>query len=597
MKRCPECRRDYYDDTLLYCLEDGSALVQGSVPPPQDGPDEPATAILSEPGAIATGFPGDEPQTAILHSTAAPGETPTRAQLNTTDKTAIRRTGAEAEPRGSLGGPSEKQSFSANRAAEPQKKAGNRMQQIARLGFALVLVAGGFFAYRYFNAEGSGQINSIAVMPFANDSGNPENEYLSDGMTETLIASLSQIAGLNVKARSSVFRYKGKETDARTIGKELGVQAVLNGRLVQRGDQLTLSLELIDAENENVIWQDKYDRRQADIVKLQTEIARDVSSKLKLKLTSADELKLAKNYTSDPEVYRLYLQGRYYWNKRGFAEVDKGIPFFQQAIAKDPNFALGYVGLADSHEDVNRPQKLEYIRRALEIDPDLAEAHASLGYQLMCKQDWVASERELKRAQELNPNYAQAYAWNGMRLTMIGKYDEALAELDRALAIEPTANGINFYKAVTLAAAGRRVAAIQHFKRIIEMDPAFPWAYSNLARQYFFDGDIALAVENWARSVELEGEPEVARRMREAYTSGGWKAFIAESKSGGRPRGFTMIEGPEDEAGKERLIANIQQRAENGNFWLFLIRTDPTYDSLRGDPRFQEILKRFDPPQ
>lgn len=548
MKRCPECRRDYVDDNLLYCLEDGVALVQGAVPSP------------------------DEPQTAILHDVVSANEAATRAQIHTTEQTAV---------------------FPGT--GETQKATGfDKRLLVVPLALAAIIL-GGFFAYRYFSP--GNQINSIAVMPFVNDSGNADLDYLSDGITETLINSLSQIAGLSVKARSSVFRYKGSGTDARTIGKELGVQAILNGRFLQRGGQLTLSLELIDAQNDNLIWSDKYDRKSTDLVSLQSEIARDVSSKLKIKLTSADQLKLAKKYTNDPEVYRLYLQGRYYWNKRGFAEVTKGIAFFQQAIEKDPNFALGYVGLADSHEDVNRPQKLEYIRRALEIAPDLAEAHASLGYQLMCKQDWIASERELKKAQELNPSYAQAYAWNGMRLTMIGKFDDALAEIDRALAIEPTANGINFYRAATLAAAGRRDAAIQHFKRIIETDPTFSWAYSNLARQYYFGGDIALAVENWALSVELEGEPEVARRMREAYTTGGWKAFIAESKTGGRPRGFTNIEGPKDEVAKERLIANLQQRVENGNFWLFQIRTDPTYDSLRGDPRFQEILRRLDPPQ
>ncbi|HEX7295223.1 MAG TPA: tetratricopeptide repeat protein, partial [Pyrinomonadaceae bacterium] len=331
-------------------------------------------------------------------------------------------------------------------------------------------------------------------------------------------------------------------------------------------------------------------------VSLQSQIARDVSSKLKLKLSGADELKLAKKYTNDPDVYRLYLQGRYYWNKRTHSEVAKAVPLFQQAVAKDPNFALGYVGLADSHEDQDRPQKLEYIRRALDIDPDLAEAHASLGYQLMCKQDWAASEREFSRAKELNPSYAQAYAWNGMRLTMIAKYHEALAELDRALAIEPAANGINFYKATTLAVSGQRDAAIQLFKRIQEMDPTFSWAYSYLGRQYFFDGKIASAVDQWSRSVELEGDADGARRLRDAFAAGGWKAFVAEAKRASRPRGFAAIEGPEDEAAKERLIERLQRRAENGDFWLFQIRTERTFDSLRGDPRFQEVLKRFDPP-
>jgi len=210
---------------------------------------------------------------------------------------------------------------------------------------AATIIVGGFFYYR---GKTSSTIQSIAVMPFVNESGNSDVEYLSDGMTETLIGSLSQLPGLNVKARSTVFRYKGKALDVKTIGKELGVQAVLNGRVIERGDRLTLSLELIDAQTENVIWSDKYDRKQTDLVNLQSEVARDVSSKLKLKLTGADQQKLAKNYTVDPEAYRLYLQGRFYWNKRTKSEVEKAVTYFKQAIEKDPNFALGYVGLADS---------------------------------------------------------------------------------------------------------------------------------------------------------------------------------------------------------------------------------------------------------
>src|SRR5882672_10148283 len=282
-----------------------------------------------------------------------------------------------------------------------------------------VLLVGVILTAGYFTFVSRGgstkQIGSIAVMPFVNESGNADVEYLSDGMTEPLIRSLSQLPNLNVKARSSVFRYKGKETDAKTIGKESGVQAVLNGRVIQRGDQLSLNLELIDAQTENVIWTDRYDRKSSDLVSLQNEIARDVSGKLKIKLTSAEELKLAKNYAVDPEAYRLYLQGRFYWNKRTKSEVEKAVVFFKQAIERDPNFALGYVGLADSDEDTDRPVKKEYIRRALEIDDNLAEAHASLGYQYMCADDWAASERELKRAMELNRNYPQAYGWNGAR--------------------------------------------------------------------------------------------------------------------------------------------------------------------------------------
>jgi len=434
-------------------------------------------------------------------------------------------------------------------------------------------------------------------MPFVNASGNPDLEYLSDGMTETLIRSLSQLPNLNVKARSSVFRYKGRENDAKNIGKELGVPAILNGRFTQRGDQLSLNLELIDTQTENVIWTDQYDRKSSDLVSLQNQIARDVTSKLKIQLTSDDQLKLAKNYTNDPEAYRLYLQGRFYWNKRTNSEVEKAVVYFQQAVARDPNFALGYVGLADSNEDNDRPTKKEYIRRALEIDDNLAEAHASLGYQYMCSQDWAASERELKRAMELNPNYPQAYGWNGMRLTMVGKYDEALSWLQRGLEIDPTSNGINFYKGVTLAVSGRRDEAIQQFRKLQEMDPTFPWAHSFLSRIYVWNGDHTAAVEERAKSVELDGKPDDAKLLRESFASGGWDAFLRQSLPHGAAIGSVASLSAASDADKETTIKKLEDKAAKGDFWLFLIKNDPLFDPLRGDPRFQQLLKKFNPPQ
>jgi TolB-like protein len=213
---------------------------------------------------------------------------------------------------------------------------------------SLVVLVGGFFAYRYFTPN-SKQIESIAVLPFVNESGSADVEYLSDGMTETLISSLSQLPNLNVKARSSVFRYKGKETDAQTIGKELNVQAIVHGRVVQRGEQLTLYLELVDALTGNRIWGDQYNRKQTELITLQSEIARDVSQKLKTKLSGADEQKLAKNYTENAEAYKLYLQGRFYWNKRTTNDFRKAIEYFNQAITIDQNYALAYAGLADAY--------------------------------------------------------------------------------------------------------------------------------------------------------------------------------------------------------------------------------------------------------
>ena len=539
MKRCPQCGRDYNDDSLSFCLDDGSELLFG-----------PSSA--------------DEPATAIFTDTMTAGEGAT-SRFSSTDENIDRRTANLAFKRNSI-----------------------LIGTIA----AVFIAAVGISSYRYFGRTSAKQIDSIAVMPFVNESGNGDLEYLSDGMTETLIRSLSQLPNLNVKSRSSVFRYKGKDTDAKTVGKDLGVQAVLNGRIVQRGDHLTLNLELINADNENVIWTDEYDRKTSDLLTLQNEIARDVSSKLRLRLTNTDERKLARNYTSDPEVYRLYLQGRFFWNKRTFAEVAKAIPYFKQAVSLDPRFALGYVGLADSDEDRDRPEKKEYIRRALEIDPDLAEAHASLGYQYMLDYDWTASERELTRAIELDPKYPQSYAWNGARLMMLGKYDEALASIDQALTLDPTSNGFNFYKGVCLGAAGRLDESIQQFKKTIELDPGFSWPHSHLSRIYRIKGDLAAATEERAISLELDGQAELAQGTREAFARGGWDGVQDYMRQHNTLLFSAMLTADE----KDKWIDKLTKQATEGSFWLFLIKTDPIFDPLRSDPRFQALVKKFDPP-
>jgi len=550
MKKCPQCGREY-DNTMMFCLDDGAELLYGPA-----SMDEPATAILSEPPALTGGQGGSEADT--------------RVQIHTTEKTAVLPSGI---------------------AEVPKTKGFDKRLIFAPIALA-VIVLGGFFGYRYVTQ--AKQIESIAVMPFVNESGDADVEYLSDGMTETLIRSLSQIPGLNVKSRSSVFRYKGKDTDAKTLGNDLGVQAVLTGHVVQRGDQLRLSLELINADNENVIWTDTYDRKASDLVSLQSDIARDVSNNLRIRLTNSEQQKLAKKYTSDPEAYRLYLQGRYYWNRRTFSEVAKGVPYFQQAVSRDPNFALGYVGLADSDEDRDRPLKKEYIHRALQIDDQLAEAHASLGYQYMLDYNWAASEQELRRAIELDPKYPQSYAWNGARLMMIGKYDESLAEIQRALDLDPMSNGINFYKGVCLGVAGRRDEAIQQFKKIIGMDPAFPWAHSQLSRIYRMNGDLAAAAEERAISLELDGKQDLAKGSREAFAKGGWDTLQEYMRQHNTVELFSVMLTTDD---KERWITRLSDQADQGIFWLFLIKTDPIFDPLRGDPRFEALVHKFDPPQ
>src|SRR5215813_8522402 len=358
---------------------------------------------------------------------------------------------------------------------------------------ALMFLAGGIASLAfYFRGRTSNiAIKSIAVMPFVNEGGKQELEYLSDGMTDTLISSLSQLPNLAVKARSSVFRYKGKETSPQTVAKDLKVQAILNGRVVQHGDQLTLSLELIYAQTENVIWSEQYIRKQTDLVSLQSEIARDVSGKLKTKLSGADEQKLSKNYAVNPEAYQLYLKGRYFWNKRTGDATNKAIEYYQQAIEKDPGYAMAYVGLAESYITAEgglaeRAVKVKpAAQKALELDPTLGEPHAALAnirntYDL----DYPAAEQEFKQAIELNPKYATAYHWYGEFLAMQGKFDESFAIYKKALELEPYSLAISTDLGIAFFEARQLERSIEHFKKIEEMDPSYVRTHFYLARVY-----------------------------------------------------------------------------------------------------------------
>ncbi len=261
-------------------------------------------------------------------------------------------------------------------------------------------------------------------------------------MTETLITSLSQIPNLNVKARSSVFRYKGKESSPRTLGQELNVQAVLNGRVAQHGDDLTLKLELVDVQTENVIWSEQYNRKQTDLVSLQGDIARDVSSKLKIKLSGTDEQKLTKNYTQNAEAYKFYLQGRFYANRRTPKDSRKAIDYFQQAVSIDPNYALAYAGLAlgysyltiygDTPANETFPKAREFALKATELDSTLAEPHILLGLlKFLQDHDFAGWERESQQALAANPNSTDAHRLNGFRFLFLGRFDEALADNGR----------------------------------------------------------------------------------------------------------------------------------------------------------------------
>ncbi len=564
MKRCPECRRDYYDDTLLYCLDDGNALLEG-------------------PASV------DEPATAILHTTHAIGDAPTRAQIQTTEQTAVLPSGATDLP-----------------------KRGFDKRLIAAPFLLAIIVLAGFFGFRYFAA--SKQIESIAVMPFVNESGNADVEYLSDGMTETLIRSLSQLANLQVKPRSSVFRYKGKETDAKTIGTELNVQAILNGMVIQRGDQLTLNLELIDVQKDVVLWSEQYIRKQSDLVSLQSEIAKDVSAKLQSKLSGADEAKVTKTSTADPAAYQAYLKGRYYWNKRTAENLKKAIEQFKIATDRDPNYALAYVGLADCYvvlpEYAGTPtgeaveQVKAFAERAIAIDDKLGEAYASLANANELSWQWGEAERLYKRAIELSPNYATAFHWYSIALRSRGRFDEAAFMIRRAQEIDPLSSVVSVNLSLTYQIQNDHNASIENSLKIIELDPNFSGAYQFLGLSYLKLGRNLDAIANLEKAVELSNRAGVkladlgygygvTGRRSEAKTI----AKELEEKYATKQANATDVAGVYAGLGEKDQAFEWLEKAFRAKEEIAVIRFRIPYESLRDDPRYKDLLKRMGLPE
>jgi TolB-like protein len=313
----------------------------------------------------------------------------------------------------------------------------------------LVVIGGVLVGSRYFTSSKS--IESIAVMPFVNASGEADVEYLSDGMTETLISVLSQIPKLSVKSRSTVFYYKGKEASPKKIGEELNVQAVLFGRVVQQGEDLKLSLELVNTETQNVVWSTQYSRKRTELLNLQTQMAHDISEKLRTKLSGNDEPDLKKKYTSSPEAYELYLKGRYHWNRRTVEDGLKGLDYFQKAVRLDPKFALAFVGISDAQIILGTPDAMAgnvspstilpaaraAADKAIELDPTLAEAYAARGHVRWKEFDWSGAESDFRRSIELNPDYSYAHLFYSLFLTYNGRLEEGINESRRAAELDP----------------------------------------------------------------------------------------------------------------------------------------------------------------
>jgi len=383
-----------------------------------------------------------------------------------------------------------------------KRKLQNRQAVFALAGLALLITVG-VVGFRYFNDPPKTPINSLAVLPFVNQNNDINTEYLSDGLAESVIYSLSQIPELRVMSRNSSFRYKGKETDAKTIGSELNVQAILTGRIVQFGDTLSVSVDLVSANDNSVIWGERFTRQMSDVENLQTDIAQVTLQKLRLKLSGADEQRLKKPQTENSEAYQLYLTGRYHLNRLTDDGFLKGREYFGQAIDKDPNYALAYVGLADSYNMLSGwnalppkegfPKARVAATKALELDDELAEAHTALGtVKLFYDWDWQGAEREFRRAIEINPSYADAHQMYSFYLSATGRFDEALAEMRRAQELEP-------FSLVKIAGIGEILyfqhqydQAIEQYQKALEMDPNSGFAHWAIGNAYVNKGIISV---------------------------------------------------------------------------------------------------------
>jgi eukaryotic-like serine/threonine-protein kinase len=486
----------------------------------------------------------------------------------------------------------------------------------AIIGVLLVGVISTVAYFAYVSRGGSTkQISSIAVMPFVNESGNADVEYLSDGMTETLITSLSQVPNLAVKSRSTVFYYKGKETSPKRIGEELGVQAVLLGRVGGRGDDLKLSLELVNTQTEDVIWSEQYDRKQSDLVSLQSEIAKDVSTKLKLKLSGVDEANVTKTSTANPEAYQAYLKGRYYWNRRTAENIKKAIEQFKAATDRDPNYALAYVGLADCYAVLSEyagtptsetaPQAKAYAERALAIDGQLAEPHATLGLVNENLWQWGEAEKEFKRAIELNPNYPTAYHWYSIFLKDVGRNDEAAVTIKRAQELDPLSSVIAVNISRLYQLENNHTASVENSLKIIELDPSFGPAYEYLALSYLKQGKNAEANAAAEKAAELNNRSGIVLGdLSYVYAATGKRAeaiAVIKELEGKYERkeaiGQFIAAAYSGLGEKDKVFEWLEKDLEARNGKLVEVRWQVQFETLHDDPRYKELLKRMGLPE
>jgi TolB-like protein/Tfp pilus assembly protein PilF/predicted Ser/Thr protein kinase len=487
-----------------------------------------------------------------------------------------------------------------------------RSKQAVATALALILVvaAGAAWFYKSRASGGNETIDSVAVLPFVNAGGDPNTEYLSDGITESLINSLSMLPHLKVMSRDSAFMFKGKDTDAETVGQKLGVRAVLKGRVLQHGDQLEISAELVDARDDSHIWGQQYSRKASDIFALQNDLAKEMTSMLRMKLTGEEEKHMEKTYTVNPEAYQDYLQGRFWWNKETEDSLDRAIGYFQRAITKDPNYALAYSGLADSYTllvgldfvapNEAYPKAEAAAQKAVEIDESLAEAHASLG-RIKADYDWDRSgaEREFQRAIELNPSSPLSHRGYSLALAMVARFDEGIAEGKRTLELDPLSIPVNRELGYIFYFARQYDQAIEQLRRTLELDPNFIPALTALGSAYLQKSMYQEGIAEFEKALTISpGNTQALWRLGYAYAVTGRRTEAQKvlndlSKKKYVPA-FTMAIiyaglGQKDQA--FQWLEKSYEEHDSGPF--SMVKVYPIFDPLRSDPRFVDLLRRM----
>ena len=470
------------------------------------------------------------------------------------------------------------------------------------VAFFVLAVTGTFFL-----ARRPGPIDSVALLPFVNATGDSTLEYICDGLTETLINKFTQFPQLRVIARTTAFTYKGKEQEPQAVGRTLNVRAVLTGKIVRRYDLLTVQADLVDANDGTQLWGERYNRKFSDLVVLQEEIAEQISDRLRLKLSGAEQGRLSKSFTQDAEAYQFYLKGRFWaerLTKKGFQQA---VGFYDQAIERDPSYALAYAGLADAYYWVSNmylppEQAMERSRaaalRAVERDGQLSEAHLSLALVKMAYDfDWPGAEAEFRLAIELNPGFAGAHFWFGRYLTFLGRYDEAMAELQRAHHLDPLSPFINVEMGLPAFFKHRFDEALENARRAVKMNPSFYFARYVLGDQYLQKGDYSSAISELQMALRMENSSVVLAALGRACAAAGETtradSILEALAQYPYPPSYDIALIYCAMGKKDRAIELLEQAYEEKNEQVIWLKGDPRVDPLRSDSRFIALVKRL----